>query len=247
MITKCHKCDHPVKSMNAFMKHLEFQQCRNYKYKYKCSICKKGFVRRKHWENHKKKCKLKCQYCDREFAYPQSLRLHERKFCKNRPTETTINSHNNISLNVNINSQNVPRPNPEEEKQEEQKELDKVKQELETLKKLHNKMLRRRQREQYGVKNLIYILSHHTFPEDQFKIGITGNLTKRLSTYNTGVVKPYVVEATYSCPNLKLGDPLLKTYLEPYLVESNGEIYDIDIDKAETIIEKVIENANQQF
>lgn len=89
-----------------------------------------------------------------------------------------------------------------------------------------SRYLVKRPRIKYDKGNVIYILKHEEF-KDCYKVGITNNLTSRMSSYQTCAPKNYqVVYHTYTDDNSLL-EVMVRTKMIDYLYAHNKEWYEI--------------------
>jgi len=87
----------------------------------------------------------------------------------------------------------------------------------------------------------LYIIENDAFP-GWVKIGTTGNLKKRLQTYQTGTpFRNYRIVYSLEHPEYKLAERRLRETMEPFSLDRKNEWYKIDLQMAKSRLDKVLE------
>jgi len=112
------------------------------------------------------------------------------------------------------------------ELEEKNKELElKYKASLGEIKRLST-YLERKRRKQYDKGKCIYVMKHKEF-KDMYKVGISNNLTSRMSTYNTAAPENFELIYTQHTVYNSLVETMVKKKLIDYLYVLNKEWYEI--------------------
>ena len=87
----------------------------------------------------------------------------------------------------------------------------------------------------------LYIIENDAFP-GWVKIGTTGNLKKRLQTYQTGTpFRNYRIVYSLERPEYKLAERRLRETMEPFSLDRKNEWYKIDLQMAKSRLDEVLE------
>jgi len=87
----------------------------------------------------------------------------------------------------------------------------------------------------------LYIIENDAFP-GWVKIGTTGNLKKRLQTYQTGTpFRNYRIVYSLEHPEYKLAERRLRETMEPFSLDRKNEWYKIDLQMAKSRLDEVLE------
>lgn len=86
----------------------------------------------------------------------------------------------------------------------------------------------------------LYIITNIAFP-DWVKVGTTDNLTKRLSTYQTGdPFRGYTIVYSIHHPKYLEAEKQVKTIMKPFASEIRNEWYKINLPMAKSNLDEVI-------
>lgn len=87
----------------------------------------------------------------------------------------------------------------------------------------------------------LYIIENDAFP-GWVKIGTTGNLKKRLQTYQTGTpFRNYRIVYSLEHPEYKLAERRLRETMEPFSLDRKNEWYKIDLQMAKSRLDEALE------
>jgi len=123
------------------------------------------------------------------------------------------------------------------------KELKLEKDKLKKLEKKYNLTLKRQKRTKYQDKNIIYVVGHSEFI-NQYKIGITDDLSDRLGTYNTHAPEDYKVLYTKNTLYNEEIEASIKILYAHKLCKNNKEWFEFEdyqelIDIIEFLVNKL--------
>ena len=85
----------------------------------------------------------------------------------------------------------------------------------------------KRSRSNYAPGNCLYVLQNSFFPENEYKIGFTENLKKRIGSYNTSSAIDYQVEYVRNIEEMINIEGLIKDILRPYRINRGKEWFEV--------------------
>lgn len=87
----------------------------------------------------------------------------------------------------------------------------------------------------------LYIIENDAFP-GWVKIGTTGNLKKRLQTYQTGTpFRNYRIVYSLEHPEYKLAERRLRETMKPFCTDRKNEWYKINMEMAKSRLDEALE------
>jgi hypothetical protein len=92
------------------------------------------------------------------------------------------------------------------------------------------------------MNGYLYIITNTSFP-GWVKVGTTGNLNKRLQTYQTGTpFRNYKLEFSLSHPEYKIAEKKIKDTMSYFAKSTHHEWYEVDLNIAKSrLIEQLDE------
>ena len=94
----------------------------------------------------------------------------------------------------------------------------------------------------------LYVITNKAF-EGWVKVGVTGNLTKRLHTYQTGdPMRRYNVVYSIDHPNYKEAEKKIREVMKHFASDIKGEWYKVNLEFAKSRLDEQLEDylANPQ-